>query len=182
MAHAMVFQTSLVGIMDGWLLILEAGPISARAASSCSGNRRDSLLGTGLHNRRKRYDVAESLAQRVHVYVAGSCVRNISACDRSALVESAATEHSRSAAIRHRVSGLHHQLCHLLFKNACRRLSLVFERVFLVGFPTALPFSLLGKRLSNSCSRGTTLKILLTALAFAAFYWSAVAILFLRVR
>lgn len=70
----------------------------------------------------------------------------------------------------------------VLYFLACRRLSLVFEWVFLVGFPAALPFSLLGKHLSKSVRSGQLWKILFTALAFAAYYWSAVAFLFLRVR
>jgi outer membrane protein assembly factor BamB len=67
---------------------------------------------------------------------------------------------------------------------ACRRLSLVFEWVFLVGFPAALPFSLLGRHLSQSLNIQWRRfwKVVFTAVAFTAFYWSAVAFLFLRVR
>jgi outer membrane protein assembly factor BamB len=65
---------------------------------------------------------------------------------------------------------------------ACRRLSLVFEWVFLAGFPAALPFSLTGRRLSKSVRFGQLWKAVCTGLAFTAFYWSAVAFLFLRVR
>lgn len=70
----------------------------------------------------------------------------------------------------------------IIYFFACRRLSLVFEWAFLIGFPAALPFSLIGKHLSNTARNGQLWKILFTAIAFAAFYWSAVAFLFLRVR
>jgi outer membrane protein assembly factor BamB len=76
----------------------------------------------------------------------------------------------------------------VIYFLACRRLSLVFEWVFLVGFPAALPFSLIGKHLSDSNPHshsvrwGRLWKMLFTVLAFSAFYWSAVAFLFFRVR
>ena len=64
----------------------------------------------------------------------------------------------------------------------CRRLSLVFEWVFLIGFAAALPFSMFG-RFAFAARRWHPLwMILWTALAFTAFYWSSVAFLYLRVR
>jgi hypothetical protein len=61
----------------------------------------------------------------------------------------------------------------------CRRLSLVFEWAFLVGFPGAVPFLLLNRWLST---RAHGLLRLVTDLfcrfiAFAAFYWSSVLLL-----
>lgn len=68
----------------------------------------------------------------------------------------------------------------LVYFLLCRRLSLVFEWAFLCGFPAALPFAMLGV----FCFRGRTWRpaweVLMTAMAFVAFYWSAVAVLLLR--
>lgn len=64
----------------------------------------------------------------------------------------------------------------------CRRLSLVFEWVFLTGFIAALPFDLAGRDwFANqrwvSMWRWTTI-----GLGYSAYYWASVAILFLRSR
>ena len=64
----------------------------------------------------------------------------------------------------------------------CRRLSLVFEWVFLIGFAAALPFSMCGRFAFAGRRWHPLWTILWTAVAFAAFYWSSVAFLYLRVR
>ena len=62
----------------------------------------------------------------------------------------------------------------------CRRLSLVFEWVFLTGFLATLPFHLA----ANSCFAGKRWaeiwQFLMTCLGFTAYYWASAAILFLR--
>ena len=63
----------------------------------------------------------------------------------------------------------------------CRRLSLVFEWVFLMGFISAIPFSLAGRMLFVSRSWSWLWRAALTALSFSAYYWSSVAVLAMRV-
>jgi len=70
----------------------------------------------------------------------------------------------------------------LAYFLACRRLSLVFEWVFLVGFVAAAPVSLAGRFLFQHRRWTVVWRLLSTILAFAAFYWSSVAFLYLRVR
>ena len=65
---------------------------------------------------------------------------------------------------------------------ACRRLSLVFEWVFLGGFLAAVPFSLAARHLLRARRWYPLWQVLATALAFAAFFWSPVVYLYLRVR
>lgn len=62
----------------------------------------------------------------------------------------------------------------------CRRLSLVFEWVFLAGFIAALPFNLAGKAWFENRSWANVWRLLTTVLGFSAYYWASVAILFLR--
>ncbi len=62
----------------------------------------------------------------------------------------------------------------------CRRLSLVFEWVFLSGFLAALPFSLAGKASFANRSWKSVWRFTMTCLGFSAYYWASVAILFLR--
>jgi hypothetical protein len=64
---------------------------------------------------------------------------------------------------------------------ACRRLSLVFEWAFLMGFPAALPFSIAGRIRGPRGRGGAAWRPLLTFLAFTAFYWSAAVVLAVRV-
>jgi len=70
----------------------------------------------------------------------------------------------------------------LLYFLACRRLSLVFEWVFLGGFFAAVPFSLAAKHLFCARRWYPLWQVLATALAFVAFFWSPVVYLYLRVR
>ena len=62
----------------------------------------------------------------------------------------------------------------------CRRLSLVTEWVFLAGFLPALPFLLLSGRLARRHAKPIFWEVLLTALAFSAYYWGSTALLFFR--
>ncbi len=62
----------------------------------------------------------------------------------------------------------------------CRRLSLVFEWSFLCGFPAALPFVLAGAFMFRGRPWRFAWELVMTFLAFAAFFWSAVAILVWR--
>ena len=70
----------------------------------------------------------------------------------------------------------------LLYFLVCRRLSLVFEWVFLGGFFAAVPFSLAARHLFRTRRWHVAWQVLATVVAFAAFYWSSVAFLYLRVR
>ena len=70
----------------------------------------------------------------------------------------------------------------LAYFLACRRLSLVFEWTFLFGFAAAIPFSIAGRSAFQSKRWHLWWKMLMTVFAFAAFYWSAVAVLYLRVN
>jgi hypothetical protein len=69
----------------------------------------------------------------------------------------------------------------LLYFLACRRLSLVFEWVFLGGFAAAIPFSLTGKILFRQRRWHWLWKALCVAASFTAFFWSSVAFLHMRV-
>ena len=62
----------------------------------------------------------------------------------------------------------------------CRRLSLVFEWVFLCGFLAALPFNLAAKHMWFNNRWQSVWQSFLTAFGFSAFYWSSAAILILR--
>lgn len=62
----------------------------------------------------------------------------------------------------------------------CRRLSLVFEWVFLCGFVAALPFSIVGAQWNRARKWRVVWEASLTLLAFASFYWGAAAILLLK--
>lgn len=68
----------------------------------------------------------------------------------------------------------------LAYYLMCKRLSLVFEWVFLCGFPGALPFSLLGGKLFGTRRWRIVWEAALTLIAFAGFYWFAVAVLLLK--
>ncbi|HQZ69161.1 MAG TPA: PQQ-binding-like beta-propeller repeat protein [Planctomycetaceae bacterium] len=72
--------------------------------------------------------------------------------------------------------------CCLAYFLACRRLSLVFEWTFLFGFAAAIPFSIAGRYCFQAKRWQLLWKMLMTVLAFSAFYWSAVAVLYLRVN
>ncbi len=62
----------------------------------------------------------------------------------------------------------------------CHRLSLVFEWSFLAGFPAAFPFSFAAFRLSQKVKWQRLTEFILTIVAFTAFYWSSVVILYLK--
>lgn len=70
-------------------------------------------------------------------------------------------------------------LCYFLI---CRRLSLVFEWVFLVGFLGAVPFSLAASHLFTTRRLFRFWKLFAASLAFTAFYWSSIAFLYAWVR
>ena len=70
----------------------------------------------------------------------------------------------------------------LLYFLVCRRLSLVFEWVFLGGFFAAVPLSLAARYLFVTRRWYLAWQVLATGLAFTAFYWSSVAFLYVRVR
>ncbi len=59
----------------------------------------------------------------------------------------------------------------------CRRLSLAFEWVFLVGFPAAVPMILLARRQRQSRWLPNLGSWLLLAFAFSAYYWASSALL-----
>ncbi len=60
----------------------------------------------------------------------------------------------------------------------CRRLSLVFEWVFLVGFPVALPFSRITVRFEEAAGvRAFVVTLISTLLGFSAYYAAALALL-----
>jgi hypothetical protein len=56
----------------------------------------------------------------------------------------------------------------------CRRLSLVFEWVFLSGFAAAIPVSLAGRWLAGRSRRPALIDVVFTAGAFTAYFWSSV--------
>lgn len=62
----------------------------------------------------------------------------------------------------------------------CRRLSLVFEWVFLAGFFAALPFNLAGKSWFVNRRWANVWQLITAGLGFSAYYWASVGILFLR--
>ena len=69
----------------------------------------------------------------------------------------------------------------LLYFLLCRRLSLVTEWVFLVGFPLALPFSRIAADFENRIGPGRFVVVLCSILlGFSAFYASAVMLLRLK--
>ena len=68
----------------------------------------------------------------------------------------------------------------LVYFLICRRLSLVFEWVFLCGFPAAVPFGLAGKYLFGSKRWAHEWRVTMTALGYSSFYWSSVTLLHLR--
>ncbi len=59
----------------------------------------------------------------------------------------------------------------------CRRLSLAFEWCFLMGFPAAVPFLLLERRLQSTGWKKQVAGWFLTAVAYAAFYWMGAGIM-----
>ncbi|MCA9147357.1 MAG: PQQ-binding-like beta-propeller repeat protein, partial [Planctomycetales bacterium] len=68
----------------------------------------------------------------------------------------------------------------LVYFLLCRRLSLVFEWVFLCGFVAALPFLIVGSSWFHEGRIRAWWEAAMTALAFTSFYWSAAAILMLK--
>lgn len=68
----------------------------------------------------------------------------------------------------------------LLYFLVCRRLSLVFEWVFLCGFIGAFPLSLAGRFWFVGRRWSWLWEIVSTAAAFTAFYWFAVGMLWIR--
>ena len=68
----------------------------------------------------------------------------------------------------------------LVYFLLCRRLSLVFEWVFLIGFFGALPFNLASEKLFTQRRWTSIWQIVMTGIGFSAYFWTSVAILFLR--
>ncbi|MBC8354636.1 MAG: PQQ-binding-like beta-propeller repeat protein [Planctomycetes bacterium] len=62
----------------------------------------------------------------------------------------------------------------------CRRLSLVFEWVFLCGFAAALPFSIVASLCNRDRKWRVAWEAFFTLLAFTGFYWGAAAILLFK--
>ncbi len=89
---------------------------------------------------------------------------------------------SRAAAWRSRLVGLFFIGSCLAYFLICRRLSLVFEWVFLCGFAAAIPFCVAGAACFRKRSGYWAWEGLMTSLAFAAFYWSSVAVLVWKAR
>lgn len=81
---------------------------------------------------------------------------------------------------RARLVGLAFILCCVGYFLLCRRLSLVFEWVFLSGFAAALPFSLAATHVFRAARWRFAWTSLMTAIAFASFYWSSVAVLWFK--
>ncbi len=69
----------------------------------------------------------------------------------------------------------------VLYFLVCRRLSLVFEWTFLMGFAAAIPFSLAGRLRHQHPVFAWIWKVLSVGLAFSAYYWSSVAFIHWRV-
>ena len=59
----------------------------------------------------------------------------------------------------------------------CRRLSLLFEWSYLVGFPLASPLNCLTRKADGGGFKLSVARWLLTVAAFSAFYWSGVGLL-----
>ena len=83
----------------------------------------------------------------------------------------------RFIAWRARLVGLFFLGTCMVYFLVCRRLSLVFEWVFLCGFVAALPFCLAGVLSFRQRSWYWCWEGLMTSVAYAAFYWSSVAVL-----
>lgn len=81
---------------------------------------------------------------------------------------------------RARLVGLLFVACCAGYFLLCRRLSLVFEWVFLCGFAAAFPFALAGSHCFRERSWRLAWFAVLTILAFSSFYWSAAAVLWLK--
>ncbi len=81
---------------------------------------------------------------------------------------------------RGRIVALLFIACCVVYFLICRRLSLVFEWVFLCGFGAALPLAMMGAMAFRKRRWRILWECTLTVAAFAAFYWSAVWILMLK--
>ena len=69
----------------------------------------------------------------------------------------------------------------LVYFLICRRLSLVFEWAYLMGFPAAVPFSCLAARLRNRTGLlSVPTEAVLTLAGYTAFHFSVVAVLAIR--
>lgn len=90
------------------------------------------------------------------------------------------TSLNRAAYLRSAAAALLLVVSCLVYFLLCRRLSLVFEWVFLCGFAAALPFSIAGSRWYHERPWRAVWESSLTALAFTSFYWGASAILLLK--
>jgi outer membrane protein assembly factor BamB len=86
-------------------------------------------------------------------------------------------ESGRRISWRARLVGLGFLASCLAYFLICRRLSLVFEWVFLCGFPAALPLSLAAAFLFRQRRWYGAWELLMSSAAFAAFYWSSVGVL-----
>lgn len=87
---------------------------------------------------------------------------------------------SRAVRWRSRLAGLFFVLTCLAYFLICRRLSLVFEWAFLVGFGPAAPFVLAGAALFRQRAWRAAWECLLATIAFAAFYGSVAVVLLLK--
>lgn len=89
---------------------------------------------------------------------------------------------SRDARIQSGLAVVFFVLVCLTYFLVCRRLSLVFEWVFLIGFAAAVPCSLAARFLFARRRWYGVWRLAMTVVGFAAFYWSSAAFLYWRVR
>ncbi len=89
---------------------------------------------------------------------------------------------SRTNRWRARLVGLFFLASCIAYFLICRRLSLVFESVFLCGFAAAVPFAMAGAIYYRQRTWYRWWEAAMTSLAFASFYWSAVVVLWCRAR
>ena len=78
------------------------------------------------------------------------------------------------------IAALFFLACCIGYFLLCRRLSLVFEWVFLAGFFAALPFNLAAKHWHASGRWELVWQFAVTCLGFSAYYWASAAIILLK--
>jgi hypothetical protein len=66
-----------------------------------------------------------------------------------------------------------------IYFTVCRHLSLPAEWIFLTGFFAALPFLIVERRIATQRLRGLAMRVPLLLIAFSAYYWASVALLYM---
>jgi hypothetical protein len=89
-------------------------------------------------------------------------------------------EQDRLSRWRSRFIGLAFLASCAVYFLLCRRLSLVFEWVYLCGFAAATPFAVSGACTFRRRRWRTGWQCLMTIAAFSSFYWSSVGVLLMR--